>query len=424
MDDSGRLPDGLELTALDGGYRDDPYPRLARLREQAPVRMDATFGMTHLTRYADVRAVLTDRTLWRDPLKAEESSAPYRRAARDREELGRDPVASILTSDDPDHARVRGVFTPLLYRRVSGSRALVDRIVRARLDALEGEAAFDLIARFALPIPIEVIAHMLGVDEARLDEFRAWSEAIIQTFNPGRTPGQTAAMHAALDAAYGYFGELMERRRAEPCDDLITDLVQAQAGGAPVTDGEIKVNCNTLLIAGNLTTTDLIGNGARLLMLHPEQRDRLLAEPGLIGAAVEEMLRFESPVDSTGRVASRAMEIGGCPVAARQALQPSIRAANRDPAAFDAPDRFDISAKRAPHVAFGGGAHICLGAPLARMEAQAALLALFQRFPRLRLAEGEPQWRSLPFFRGLERLPVEVAPTPEPRGLPSPPVAR
>ncbi len=408
MDDAGALPDGLALTALDPVYRNDPYPRLAGLRAEAPVRLDDTFGMVHLTRYADVRAVLTDRTLWRDPLKAEETSAPYRRAMRDREGLGREPFASILTSDDPDHARVRGLFTPLLYRRVSGSRALVDRIVRARLDALEGETAFDLIARYALPIPIEVIADMLGVDDGRLEEFRAWSEAIIQTFNPGRTPEQTEAMHAALEAAYGYFGELMDQRRREPRDDLITDLVQAQASGAPVSDGEIKVNCNTLLIAGNLTTTDLIGNGARLLMLHPDQRDRLLADPSLIGAAVEEMLRFEAPVDSTGRVASRAMELGGCPVAARQALQPSIRAANRDPEAFAEPDRFDITAKRAPHVAFGGGAHICLGAPLARMEAQAAILALFQRFPRLRLTDAEPQWRALPFFRGLETLPVEV----------------
>ena len=402
------LPDGLALTALDPVYREDPYPRLARLRAQAPVRMDAAFGMTHLTRYADVRAVLTDRTLWRDPLKAEESSAPYRRAMRDREGLGREPFASILTSDDPDHARVRGLFTPLLYRRVADSRPLVDRIVKARLDALEGEAAFDLIDRFALPIPIEVIAHMLGVDDGRLDEFRAWSEAIIQTFNPGRTLAQTDAMHGAIEAAYGYFGELMDARRREPRDDLITDLVQAQRAGAPVSDGEIKVNCNTLLIAGNLTTTDLIGAGARLLMLHPDQRDRLLAEPVLIGAAVEEMLRFEAPVDSTGRVASRDMELGGCPVAARQALQPSIRAANRDPDAFTDPDCFDITAKRAPHVAFGGGAHICLGAPLARMEAQAALLALFQRFPHLRLTDAEPRWRALPFFRGLEALPVEI----------------
>ena len=398
------LAQGLQLTSLDADYRADPYPRLREAREACPVRRDAFFGAVQLTRYADVRGVITDRTLWRDPMRADETSLVKRLAGADGET--REGPRSILTSDDPDHGRVRGLLTPVLYKRFNASRAMVDHVVERRLDALAGQAAFDLIETFAMPIPIEVIAHLLGVDESRLTEFRAWSEAIIQTFNPGRTPEQTEAMRAGSDAAVAYFDELMADRRRAPRDDLISDLTAMKDAGANISDQEILVNCLTLLIAGNLTTTDLIGNGVRLFLTHPEQLAKLQADPGLIGAAVEEILRFEPPVDQTGRVASRDLEIGGCPIRAREQLSPSLRSANRDPEVFPDPDVFDITRARAPHVAFGGGAHICLGAPLARIEAQSAFLGLFRRFPKLALVDGTPHWRALPFFRGLEKLDV------------------
>lgn len=400
------LAHGLQLTALDPDYRADPYPRLREARETCPVQRDTFFGTVFLTKYAEVRGVLTDRTLWRDPMRADDSSLAKRRALAEGE--ARDGPRSILTSDDPDHGRVRGLLTPVLYKRFNESRAMVDTIVERRLDALDGRSSFDLIEAFAMPIPIEVIAHMLGVDEGRLAEFRAWSEAIIQTFNPARSAEQTERMTAGSDAAVAYMRELMGARRASPRDDLISDLVAMKDGGAAISDEEILVNCLTLLVAGNLTTTDLIGNGVRLFLTHPEQLAKLKADPSLIGAAVEEVLRFEPPVDQTGRVASRDMDIGGCPVKAREQLSPSLRAANRDPDVFPDPDAFDIARARAPHVAFGGGAHICLGAPLARIEAQSAFAALFRRFPDLKLVDGDPQWRALPFFRGLERLDVSV----------------
>ena len=348
--------------------------------------------------------VLTDRTLWRDPMRADDSSLAKRRAVEQGE--AREGVRSILTSDNPDHGRVRGLLTPVLYKRFNGSRGMVDDVVARRLDFLAGRGSFDLIDTYAMPIPIEVIAHMLGVDEARLSEFRAWSEAIIQTFNPARTPDQTAEMMAGSEAAVSYIGELMATRRASPRDDLVSDLVAMKDAGADISNDEIRINCLTLLIAGNLTTTDLIGNGVRLLLTHPDQLAKLMSDPSLIGAAVEEILRFDPPVDQTGRVASRDLEIGGCPVKAREQLSPSLRAANRDPEVFPDPDVFDITRARSPHVAFGGGAHICLGAPLARIEAQSAFLGLFRRFPDLALADEAPRWRSLPFFRGLERLDV------------------
>jgi cytochrome P450 len=403
------LPQGLALTALDPEYRADPYPRLKALQQRCPVQHDEVMGILRLTRYADVRAVLTDRSLWRDPMRADPASPMHQRALREQTEAearGRDRRQSILTADDPDHGRVRGLITPVLYKRFAAARDMVDRVVRGRLDRLQGQTRFDLIQTFAIPIPIEVIAHMLGVDETRLEQFRGWSEAIIHTFNPARTSEQTAEMNAAADASMLYLDELMAARRKAPRDDLVSDLVQLQAEGANIDDAKIRINCNTLLIAGNLTTTDLIGNGVRLLLTHPGELAKLKADPSLIGSAVEEILRFDPPVDSTGRVASREMQIGGCPVQARDPLGPSLRAANRDPETFPDPDHFDITRRHAPHVAFGGGAHICLGAPLARIEAQSALLGLFEAFPNLGLVDEPAAWRALPFFRGLERLNV------------------
>jgi cytochrome P450 len=183
-------------------------------------------------------------------------------------------------------------------------------------------------------------------------------------------------------------------------------MTRLQAAGAPLSNNELRINLSGLLIGGNLTTTDLIGNAVRLLLLNPGELAKLTAEPGLINSVVEETLRYEPPVDSTARVASADIEVNGCPVKASQSLIFHLRAANRDPEVFEAPDRYDVSAKRRPHVAFGGGAHICIGAPLARLEAQVALLRLFERFPNVRLTDPDapPVWRTLPFFRGLERL--------------------
>jgi cytochrome P450 len=185
-------------------------------------------------------------------------------------------------------------------------------------------------------------------------------------------------------------------------------MVALQAEGAALNEGEISSNLQGLLIGGNLTTTDLIGNAIWLFLNHPDQLGKLKSDPSLINSAVEEVLRYESPVDITGRIAPRDLEVGGCPIHKTQSMFMSLRGANRDPAVFSDPDRFDITRKDAPHVAFGGGLHLCIGAPLARLEAQVALTTLFKRFPNLRLARSDekPQWRSLPFFRGLKTLEV------------------
>ncbi len=405
-------PHVLELTPLNPAFRDDPHVMLDALRADHPVLRDEAAGVFFLTRHEDVRGVLTDLTLWRDPARAEEAAVLTRRIVEQRVEGIDNPDRqnSILLMDDPDHARLRPPLAQALYRRVARFRPEVERIVAGAFDAIGKAERFDLMADFALPIPIDVIAAILGVDHARLAEFRDWSEGVIQSLNPLRTPDQTAHMVASINALGPYMRGLLEARRASPGDDLVTDMVQQQAAGAAYSDAELTSNLTALLVGGNLTTTDLIGNGVRLFLTHPAELAKLRADPALIGAAVEEILRYEPPVDVTGRIASRDMAVGGCPMRPRQSMLLSLRGANRDPAVFDDPHRFDITRKKSPHVAFGGGAHICIGAPLARLEAQVALTRLFERFPDLRLADPDtpPAWRTLPFFRGLERLEVLV----------------
>jgi cytochrome P450 len=401
----------LQLTPLNPAFRDDPHAMLDALRAEHPVMRDDMAGVFFLTRHEDVRAVVTDLTLWRDPIRAEAAAVLTRRNLEPPPGFdGAERRMSILTMDDPDHARIRGPLAQALYRRVAKVRPEVERIVGETLDALAGREGFDLMADYALPIPIDVIAAILGVDHERLGEFRDWSEGIIQSLNPMRTPAQTEHMTAASQALSQYMTAMMADRRRRPADDLITDLVTLQAEGADLADVDVAINLIALLVGGNLTTTDLIGNGARLFMLNPGERAKLAADPGLIGAAVEEVLRYEPPVDITGRIASRDMDIGGCPVRQSQSMMVSLRGANRDPTVFEDPHRFDITRRKSPHVAFGGGAHICIGAPLARLEAQVALARLFERFPDLRLADPDapPEWRTLPFFRGLRKLDVLV----------------
>eukprot|EP01030_Chromulinospumella_sphaerica_P014836 gene14836-14633_t len=361
-----------------------------------------------LSRYADVRSVVSDLEMLRDPINAEEGAILQRRFLGEVDpSLPRSHVSSILTLDDPDHARIRRPLAQALYARVARFKPEVERIVGETLDALEGETNFDLMDRFCVPIPIDVIASILGVDRERLGEFREWSEGLIQGLNPFRNAAQTAAMESASENLNAYFVETMAARRAAPRDDLISDMVglQAEAG---LADTELRINLTALLVGGNLTTTDLIGNAVRLLLLNPAELAKLKADPKVINAVVEEVLRYEPPVDITGRIAHRDMEIAGCPVKSHQAMTMSLRAANRDPEVYEDPHAFNVSRKHRPHVAFGGGAHICIGAPLARLEAQVALVRLFERFPDLKLAEAEPEWRTLPFFRGLERIEVSA----------------
>ena len=405
------LPGMFQLTPLNPDYRDDPHAVLDDLRARCPVHRDEASGSFILTRYNDVRPLVSDRSLWRDPIRAEQAAVMSRRFVDDLEtETNRGETTSILMLDNPDHERIRQPLAQALYARVAKFRPEVERIVDEALDAIDASQPFDLMSEFCVPVPVDAIASILGVDRDRLGDFREWSEGVIQGLNPFRNDEQTARMEAAGPALSAYFTETIAARRAQPRDDLISDMARLQAEGAPLSDIEVQINLTALLIGGNLTTTDLIGNGVRLLLKNPAELAKLRADPGIINAVVEEILRYEPPVDITGRIASEDIEVGGCPVKASQSMTFSLRAANRDPEVFDDPHRFDVSRKHKPHMAFGGGAHICIGAPLARLEASVALVKLFERFPNLAFADPDaaPVWRTLPFFRGLERLELRA----------------
>lgn len=400
-------PGLLELTPLNPAFNADQHGVYDAMRSKCPVHRDDMAGEFLVSKHKDVRAILSDRTLWRGAEHAEPAAVLARRFLEQQAVEG-PRQRSILMMDDPDHARIRTPLAQAFYARVAKFLPEVQRIVDDTLDRLDGRDSFDVLADYAVPIPIDAIASILGVDHNRLEDFRAWSEGVIQFLNPLRTPAQTRAMETADAALTEYMNAAMADRRRNPKDDLVTDMVRLQADGAPLADEEISINLRALLVAGNLTTTDLIGNAIWLFLRHPDQRTKLLAEPTLIAQAVEEALRYEPPVDITGRIASRDMDVSGCPIRDAQAMIMMLRGANRDPDAFADPHRFDITRKGTPHVSFGGGAHICIGAPLARLEAQVAIMKMLQRFPHLRLADPDapPQWRTLPFFHGLERLDV------------------
>lgn len=393
----------LELSAFNPAARDNPHPLNKSLRENCPVLRDESAKVWMLSRYEDVRAIVNDRTMVRHPTHAEEGSL----SRRFIEENGETRAQSILFLDDPDHARIRQPLAKAFYARVNRMRPEIEAMIDSVIEAVPAAGEFDLMEKIAVPIPILVIARILGVDEARLADFRDWSEGVILSLNPVRTVEETAHLERSATALTGYFLALIAARRAKPEDDLVSDLVALQASGeANITDEEMRINLQALLVGGNLTTTDLIGNGVWLFLTHPEQIAALKADPGLAGQAVEEVLRYEAPVLSTSRILAEDRAIGGCPMKASHPLWMSLAAANRDPGVFRDPERFDITHKRAGHVAFGGGAHICIGAPLARIEARHVYLKLFARYPALKLAPQTLTWRALPFFRGLERLLV------------------
>jgi len=397
----------LMLSSFNPQARDNPHPLLAEVRERCPVLRDEATKTWLLTRHGDIRETVNDRTYVRQPSKAEPGSL----ASRMEDERGEDgrPRTSILFLDDPDHARIRKPLAQAFYARIQKMKGQIEAIVDDIIANAPASGRFDLMAEIAVPIPIMVIARIIGVDEHRLAEFRDWSEGVILGLNPVRTPQETAHMEASAEKLQAYFYGLMESRRESPENDLITDMTRLQASGeADISDEELCINLQALLVGGNLTTTDLIGNGVWLFLTHPDQLSALRANPGLAPQAVEEVLRYEAPVSLTSRIVSEDREVAGCPMKKSQPVWMSLAAANRDPRAFDRPDAFDITVKRASHIAFGGGPHICIGAPLARIEARRVFEKLFARYPDLSLPEQTLTWRALPFFRGLERLEVEV----------------
>jgi hypothetical protein len=395
------VPTGIELTALDPVFRADPYPVLAHLRRREPVHYDRVLNRWVLSRPQDIDRVLRDRTMSSDPRQAREGTYMHI--------FNRFRTFSMLFQDPPVHTRLRALvskaFTPRAVERLAPR---IRQISHDLLAAVPELARFDVIESFASPLPVIVIAEMLGVDPADRHDFKRWSDWEAMGLNPLLTPDELAAAGQAGDELRAYLQRTIVQRRAEPRDDLISGLIAAEEAGDHLTDSEIVTMCELLLAAGNVTTTDLIGNGLWLLLQHPDQLGRLRAQPSLMANAVEEILRFESSVVQTGRIAMDDVEIGGCPIRRGESILTLLAGANRDPGEYREPDRFDITRPDTQHRSFGGGAHFCLGAPLARLETQIAIATFIERFPRVRLADEPLQWRALPNFRGLAQLWVNA----------------
>jgi cytochrome P450 len=399
------VPSGLGLTALDPTFREDPSGVLDAIRSSEPVHKDRTFDRIFLTRAKDIAAVINDRTFSSDPRKSRPGSFSRVQLAVDD-----NFKPTMLHLDDPDHKRLRGlVAKTFTAQSIEAFRPRIREIADKLLDAVAGQSSCDLVAAYSNTLPTIAISAMLGVNESDQEDFKRWSDARVQIFNPNRTPEQKAAMDQALQAFTNYLLNVIQERRTHRGTDLISNLISVEEGGEQLSVPDIIGIVHLLIVAGNLTTTDLISNGALALLKHPAELAKLRAQPELINAVVEEVLRYDSPVLQLDRVCLRARSIDGVTVDAGQTVTSSLHGANHDPAAFPDPHIFKPERVDKHHYSFGGGLHYCVGAPLARAEAQIALLALLGRFPRIRLSHARPPIRKfIPAFNGLESLYVEV----------------
>jgi len=390
----------------------DPYPFYAALRAsqpvfRLPVGESSAPGVWLLTRHADVHAVLRDARF----------SADRRRARIVRENIDRLAIGmalgeegglrTMLVMDPPDHTRVRGLvskaFTP---RRVAALRPRIEQIIDELLAEPAARGSMDVMADFAAPLPAIVIAELLGVPAEDHREFRQWSSELVSLVGSANPLEIRERFEKALGRILDYLrGVIAERRRA-PADDLISGMIEAQEERDALSDVELLATSNLLLLAGHETTTNLIGNGTLALLRHPDELARLRADHALLPDAIEELLRYDSPVQATVRVATQDAEVGGQKIPAEALVIVGIGAANRDPAVFRDPDRLDLARSGNHHLSFGLGVHFCLGASLARLEAELAFGALLERFPRLDLATEAVSHRANLILRGLTALPV------------------
>ncbi|OLZ68097.1 cytochrome [Streptomyces sp. IMTB 2501] len=385
---------------LADGLIDQPYDVYRRLRDTAPVhRITGPDGTPAwlVTRYEDVRSALADPRLSLD--KRHASAGTYKGFP-----LPPALDANLLNMDPPDHTRIRRLvgraFTP---RRVRQLREPIRRTADRLLDAFGPHGTTDLIAAYAAPLPITVICDLLGVPESRRLDFRIWTDTLVAP-----DPARPGAAREAVAAMLGFFTDLLAAKRAEPADDLLSDLIAVHdEDGDRLSEDELMSLAFLILFGGYENTVQLIGNAVLTLLQHPDQLAALRKDPAHIPAAVDELVRYEGPaLLAIRRFPVEDVTIAGVTVPAGETVLVSLSAANRDPARFADPDRLDLTRDAAGHLALGHGIHYCLGAPLARAETEIALAALLERFPELSLGDGELEWRPSLRARGLLALPV------------------
>lgn len=406
IDDRQRKSDAavLGFDSTDPAFVRDPYPRYAELRESPDLHCTRE-GLWILTRHADVLAALREPRLSSNPRHVDPARRPEGRS--NLMLLADDSIQLMLTADAPDHTRLRRLankaFTP---RAVERLRPRVVELVDGLVDAVAEHETFDVMAGIAEPLPVMVICELLGVPGSDWDQFKPWSTAIAGVLDPDPTD---SAMELAVPAVMGfvqYFGSLIEERRVDPRDDLLSALIAAEAEGDKLSGGELFAMIILLFIAGHETTTNLLGNGTLALLRHRDQFEALVADPTLTASATEELLRFDAPVQITARTATEDLDLNGLHLAKGEGVICGLAAANRDPRYVERPDELQLSRGTMSHVAFGNGMHHCLGAPLARLEGQVVFECLARRLPGLGLADADPPYRRHFVLRGLESLRV------------------
>ncbi|MFE3252607.1 cytochrome P450 [Streptomyces sp. NPDC059209] len=394
-------------------FATDPYPAYAWLREHAPVhrtRLPSGVDAWLVTRYADARRALADPRLSKNPLHhAEQAHAKGKTGIPG--ERGAELMTHLLNIDPPDHTRLRRLvsqaFTP---RRVAEFAPRVQELTDGLIDAFAAKGEADLIHDFAFPLPIYAICDLLGVPREDQDDFRDWAGMMIR-----HGGGPRGGVARSVRKMRGYLADLIHRKRDAPGDDLISGLIRASDDGEHLTENEAAAMAFILLFAGFETTVNLVGNGTYALLRNPGQRARLqrsldAGESALLATGIEELLRYDGPVElATWRYATEPVELGGQSVAVGDPVLVVLAAADRDPERFADPDRLDLSRGDNKHLGYGHGIHYCLGAPLARLEGQTALRTLLTRLPDLRLAvdPSDLRWRGGLIMRGLRTLPVQ-----------------
>lgn len=405
-----RLQTGIVFNPTRKAWRADPYPLYRSLQRIDPFHRSRVADGWVLSRYGDILEILGDKGFSAD----ERSWSRYGQIRRQAEREGiPDPYennrGSMLRMDPPDHTRLRGLvskaFTP---RAVDALRGRIEEVVDEVIEQLPSSGplggSFELVRDFAAPLPITVIAEMLGVPADDHERFRHWSDEAVQTLGDSSWEDRRRAVRA-MEELGEYIEGIADERRWDPKDDLISGLVAAEEAGDRLSRDELFTTCVLLLVAGNETTTKLIGTSIVALLRNPDQLELLRAEPKRIHGAIDELLRYDSPVQLTSRFVTEDTEMHGKPLRRGQQLVLLLGAGNRDPDVWDAPDELDVTRENVRHLSFGHGLHHCLGSKLARLEGALALEALITRFPHLRF-DGEIEWGSNTVLRGPSRLPL------------------
>ena len=391
------------LTRVPPDFLDDPYPWYAALREHDPLH-PLEGGGIFVSRYDDAIAV------YRNPAASSDKKAEFHPKFGDSP-LYEHHTTSLVFNDPPLHTRVRRLIMGAVNQRAIARMELqVTRLVDALLDAMQSRREADFIADFAAQIPIEVIGNLLDIPRAERSPLRGWSVAILSGLEPKLTPQMFEAGNRAVTEFVSFLEALIEERKKHPGDpdtDVLTRLIQGEKDGERLTEAELYHQCIFLLNAGHETTTNLIGNGIWALLNNEDQLLALRADLSQINSAIEEMLRFDGPIQLNNRRLMQPMEFGPTTLPAGAFVTIGIGAANHDPAQFPDPERFDIARKPNRHIAFGHGDHVCVGMNVARMEGRIAFARLLARFPRMELA-GTPERDRRVRFRGFRKLPIRV----------------